>query len=106
MDLAAGEPTTVVTNEGLIAIEETGFAVDYFETCNARKLRRAEKSEEGPRRLLVAARIGLHSIQATGARNGGVAKQFAKTSAGHCQLLRSELRRPPNRLPYSSKRRR
>jgi pantoate--beta-alanine ligase len=56
--IAEGEPIAVVMNEGLIAIEETGFAVDYFEARNAQTLRRAEKLEDGPLRLLVAARIG------------------------------------------------
>jgi pantoate--beta-alanine ligase len=56
--IAAGEPIAVVMNEGWMAIEETGFAVDYFEARNAETLRRAEKAEDGPLRLLVAARIG------------------------------------------------
>jgi pantoate--beta-alanine ligase len=56
--IAAGEPIAVVMNEGLIAIEEAGFAVDYFEARNAETLRRAEKLEDGPLRLLAAARIG------------------------------------------------
>jgi pantoate--beta-alanine ligase len=56
--IAAGEPIAVVMNEGSIAIEEAGFAVDYFEVRNAETLRRAEKREDGPLRLLVAARIG------------------------------------------------
>jgi pantoate--beta-alanine ligase len=56
--IAAGEPIAVVMNEGWIAIEEAGFAVDYFEARDAETLRRAEKLEDGPLRLLVAARIG------------------------------------------------
>jgi pantoate--beta-alanine ligase len=56
--IAAGEPIAVVMNEGWLAIEETGFAVDYFEARNAETLRRVEKLEDGPLRLLVAARIG------------------------------------------------
>jgi pantoate--beta-alanine ligase len=56
--IAAGEAIAVVMNEGWLAIEETGFAVDYFEARNAETLRRAEKLEDGPLRLLVAARIG------------------------------------------------
>jgi pantoate--beta-alanine ligase len=56
--IAAGEPIAVVMNEGWIAIEEAGFAVDYFEARIAETLRRAEKFEDGPLRLLVAARIG------------------------------------------------
>jgi pantoate--beta-alanine ligase len=56
--IAAGEPIAVVMNEGWLAIEETGFAVDYFEARNAQTLRRAEKLDDGPLRLLVAARIG------------------------------------------------
>jgi pantoate--beta-alanine ligase len=56
--IAAGEPIAVVMNEGSIAIEEAGFVIDYFEARNAQTLRRAEKREDGPLRLLVAARIG------------------------------------------------
>ena len=56
--IGTGEPIAVVMNEGLIAIEEAGFAVDYFEARNAVTLRRAETLEDGPLRLLVAARIG------------------------------------------------
>jgi pantoate--beta-alanine ligase len=56
--IGAGKPIAVVMNEGLIAIEEAGFAVDYFEARNADTLRRAETLEDGPLRLLVAARIG------------------------------------------------
>jgi pantoate--beta-alanine ligase len=56
--IATGEPIAVVMNEGSIAIEEAGFAVDYFEARDAETLRRAEKREDGPLRLLVAARIG------------------------------------------------
>jgi pantoate--beta-alanine ligase len=56
--IAAGEPIALVMSEGSIAIEETGFAVDYFEARHAETLRRAETVAAGPLRLLVAARIG------------------------------------------------
>jgi len=56
--IAAGEPIAQVMSEGWLAIEEAGFAVDYFEARNAETLRRAETVQDGPLRLLVAARIG------------------------------------------------
>jgi pantoate--beta-alanine ligase len=56
--IAAGEPIAPVMSEGSLAIEEAGFAVDYFEARNAETLARAESTADGPLRLLVAARIG------------------------------------------------
>ena len=56
--ITAGEPIAKVMNEGWLAIEEAGFAVDYFEARNAETLGRAETVADGPLRLLVAARIG------------------------------------------------
>jgi len=45
-------------SEGWLAIEAAGFAVDYFEARHADTLRRIETVEDGPLRLLVAARLG------------------------------------------------
>jgi pantoate--beta-alanine ligase len=56
--IAAGEPIARVTSEGWLAIEAAGFAVDYFEARHADTLRRIETAEDGPLRLLVAARLG------------------------------------------------
>lgn len=56
--IAAGQPIAVVMSEGSLAIEDAGFAVDYFEARNADTLARAESLADGPLRLLVAARIG------------------------------------------------
>ncbi len=56
--IAAGEPIARVTSEGWLAIEAAGFAVDYFEARHADTLRRIETVEDGPLRLLVAARLG------------------------------------------------
>jgi len=58
MRIAAGEPIARVTSEGWLAIEAAGFAVDYFEARHADTLRRIETAEDGPLRLLVAARLG------------------------------------------------
>jgi pantoate--beta-alanine ligase len=52
--IAAGEPIVKVMSEGFIA----GFAVDYFEARHADTLTRIETLDEGPVRLLAAARIG------------------------------------------------
>jgi len=56
--IAAGEPIVRVMSEGWIAIEAKGFAVDYFEARHAESLRRVETVDDGPLRLLVAARLG------------------------------------------------
>jgi len=45
-------------SEGWLAIEAAGFAVDYFEARHAETLCRVETVEDGPLRLLVAARLG------------------------------------------------
>jgi pantoate--beta-alanine ligase len=56
--IAAREPIARVTSEGWLAIEAAGFAVDYFEARHAETLQRVETVEDGPLRLLVAARLG------------------------------------------------
>ena len=56
--IAAGEPIAKVVSEGAIALEEAGFALDYLEARHAETLARAETREDGPLRLLVAARLG------------------------------------------------
>ena len=56
--IAAGESIARVMSEGWIAIEAAGFAVDYFEARHAETLRRIETPDDGPLRLLVAARLG------------------------------------------------
>jgi pantoate--beta-alanine ligase len=56
--IAAREPIAQVMSEGWLAIEAAGFAVDYFEARRAETLQRVETVEDGPLRLLVAARLG------------------------------------------------
>jgi pantoate--beta-alanine ligase len=56
--IAAGEPIAKVMSEGWIAIEEAGFAVDYFEARHAETLSRIETLGDGPIRLLGAAWLG------------------------------------------------
>jgi pantoate--beta-alanine ligase len=56
--IAAGEQIARVMSEGSEAIEEAGFAVDYFEARHANTLVRVEAFGNAPVRLLVAARIG------------------------------------------------
>jgi pantoate--beta-alanine ligase len=56
--IAAGEQIARVTSEGWLAIEAAGFAVDYFEARHAETLHRVETVDDGPLRLLVAARLG------------------------------------------------
>jgi pantoate--beta-alanine ligase len=56
--IADGEPITPVMVEGSLAAEKAGFAVDYFEACNAETLSRAETAADGPLRLLAAGRLG------------------------------------------------
>ncbi|HMA71151.1 MAG TPA: pantoate--beta-alanine ligase [Xanthobacteraceae bacterium] len=56
--IAAQEPIARVMTEGWLAIEAAGFAVDYFEARHTETLRRVETAQDGPLRLLVAARLG------------------------------------------------
>jgi pantoate--beta-alanine ligase len=56
--IAAREPIARVMSEGWLAIEAAGFAVDYFEARHAETLQRVETVDDGPLRLLVAARLG------------------------------------------------
>jgi pantoate--beta-alanine ligase len=56
--IAARQPIAQVMSEGCIAIEAAGFAVDYFEARHAETLQRVETVDDGPLRLLVAARLG------------------------------------------------
>jgi pantoate--beta-alanine ligase len=56
--IAAREPIARVMSEGWLAIEAAGFAVDYFEARHTDTLRRVETAQDGPLRLLVAARLG------------------------------------------------
>jgi pantoate--beta-alanine ligase len=56
--IAAGEPIARIVAEGWIEIEAAGFAVDYLEARHAETLARVEMLEDGPLRLLVAARLG------------------------------------------------
>jgi pantoate--beta-alanine ligase len=56
--IAAGEPIAKVVSEGAIEMEAAGFSLDYLEARHAETLARAETPEDGPLRLLVAARLG------------------------------------------------
>ena len=56
--IAAGEPIAKVVSEGAIELEAAGFALDYLEARHAETLTRVETREDGPLRLLVAARLG------------------------------------------------
>ncbi len=56
--IAAGKPMTAVLEEGRTAIRQAGFALDYLEARHADTLAPVGSIEDGPVRLLVAARIG------------------------------------------------
>jgi pantoate--beta-alanine ligase len=56
--IARGEHIAQVLDAGSVAIEQAGFALDYFEARDAETLARIEAIGEGPIRLLAAARIG------------------------------------------------
>ena len=56
--IPAGEPIAKVVSEGAIELEAAGFALDYLEARHAETLARVETREDGPLRLLVAARLG------------------------------------------------
>jgi pantoate--beta-alanine ligase len=56
--IAAGAPVADVVKQGLVKITAAGFAVDYLEARHADTLAPSPSKEDGPIRLLVAARIG------------------------------------------------
>jgi pantoate--beta-alanine ligase len=56
--IAAGQSIGAVLAKGRAAIEQTGFAVDYFEARHAETLAPVGSAKANPIRLLVAARIG------------------------------------------------
>ncbi|MGD0026692.1 MAG: pantoate--beta-alanine ligase, partial [Xanthobacteraceae bacterium] len=56
--IAAGSPLAAVLRQGRAAITNAGFALDYLEARHAETLAPVASANEGPLRLLVAARIG------------------------------------------------
>jgi pantoate--beta-alanine ligase len=56
--IASGESLPRVMDEGGQAIEQAGFMLDYFEARHAQTLAPIGSMQEGPMRLLVAARLG------------------------------------------------
>jgi pantoate--beta-alanine ligase len=56
--IAAGEQIARVLDEGGGAIEQAGFALDYLELRHAQSLGKVESADEGPLRLLAAAKLG------------------------------------------------
>jgi pantoate--beta-alanine ligase len=56
--IARGEPIARALDDGGAEIESAGFRLDYLELRDAKTLAKAETMEDGPLRLLVAARIG------------------------------------------------
>ena len=57
-EIAGGRPIAAVLSEGREAISYAGFALDYLEARHAETLAPVGSVQEGPIRLLVAARIG------------------------------------------------
>jgi pantoate--beta-alanine ligase len=56
--IAAGHPIGAVLGAGRKAVAQAGFALDYLEARHAETLTPAASYEDGPLRLLIAARIG------------------------------------------------
>lgn len=56
--IGAGEPIGHVMGEAREAIAAAGFSIDYLEARHAETLARVARRQEGPVRLLAAARIG------------------------------------------------
>jgi len=56
--IARGDPLAEVMAKGKAAIERAGFAIDYFEARHAETLAPIAGPQEGPIRLLVAAKLG------------------------------------------------
>jgi len=57
-DIRAGRPVDTVLADGRKAITDTGFALDYLEARHAKTLAPVASRDDGPIRLLVAAKIG------------------------------------------------
>jgi pantoate--beta-alanine ligase len=53
-----GRPIATVLGRGRKEIEQKGFVVDYLEARHAETLKPVRRAQDGPVRLLVAARIG------------------------------------------------
>ena len=56
--IANGERMADAVAQGKTAVEQAGFAVDYFEARNADTLAPVRAPADGPIRLLVAAKLG------------------------------------------------
>jgi len=56
--ISKGERITAVLAEGKLVLESAGFAVDYIEARNANTLALLTSPNDGPIRLLVAAKLG------------------------------------------------
>jgi pantoate--beta-alanine ligase len=56
--IAAGRPLGTALNEGRLEITRAGFTLDYLEARHGETLEQISTKQEGPMRLLVAARIG------------------------------------------------
>jgi pantoate--beta-alanine ligase len=56
--IAKGRPIATILSEGREAITRAGFALDYLEARHAETLAPMRSVEDGPVRLLVAARLG------------------------------------------------
>ena len=56
--IKGGEPAAQVLSEGAAEIMRAGFTLDYLEARHARTLAPVSSRQDGPIRLLVAARIG------------------------------------------------
>jgi pantoate--beta-alanine ligase len=56
--IARGDRIARVLDDGGAEIEQAGFQLDYLEARNATTLGKVESTDDGPLRLLVAARIG------------------------------------------------
>jgi pantoate--beta-alanine ligase len=56
--IKASEPVQTVLADGRVAIEKSGFTLDYLESRHAETLEKIASMAEGPIRLLVAARLG------------------------------------------------
>jgi pantoate--beta-alanine ligase len=56
--IAATEQIARVLDEGAAEIESVGFTLDYLEARHADSLAKVERLDDGPIRLLVAARLG------------------------------------------------
>jgi len=83
LKIAQGRSIAAISAEGREAIERAGFVLDYIEARHAETLMPVKSIEDGPVRLLVAAKLGKTRL----IRAAGVVKVPGCIALAHAFLL-------------------